>query len=369
MVGRLLSLALACSLGCVALATSQAQASDVPSELRQDKGSGRVARQNIIVSGSDAMTPFTTRIFQHLSASAQIVVPELQPVGTHAGFHKFCGGIGVEFPDIVAATRRMRQSEFDDCIAHTIADIIEIPIGYSALALVARREDAQIKLTPKTLYQAIVAELPVGQEMVVNPYRAWNQIDAKLPKADIRVILPAAAAGTRNFFDDMFMQGGCRKFSMIRNIYDDTDRVRMCVTARKDDRVIEIPVNYDDILPKLLLQSPPGTIGILPYFVAIAHRDTLQILPVNDVMPNAASMVDDSYEGVHTLYYYLKRAHMRDVQGNGVVRGLRQFIIETTSEAARGPEGYLVELGVVPLPADLRANERRSALRLERFTR
>ncbi len=370
MIRALITLALSGSIGYGALAASPAGADDVPAELVQDGlPGGKVARSRIIVTGSETMTPFTTRIFQALNPGLHIPAPESQPAGTHAGFLKFCTGIGAEFPDIVAATRRMRQSELDTCITHAIADIIEIPIGYSALVFVARREDAPVKLTPKTLYQAIAAELPVGQEMVTNPYRSWDQIDGKLPKAEIRVILPGSAAGTRNFFDDMFMQGGCRKFAMIRSIYDDVDRVRMCVTARKDGRLVEMPVNYDETLPETLLQSPPGTIGILPYFVAIAHLDTLQMLPVNGVMPTPATMTDDSYEGVHTLYYYVKRAHMRDAHGNGVVRGLRQFIVETTSDAARGPGGYLAGFGVVPLPAGLRASERRSALRLERFTR
>ena len=72
---------------------------------------------------------------------------------------------------------------------------------------------------------------------------------------------------------------------------------------------------------------------------------------------------------VQILYYYIKRAHMRSHEGNGVVRGLRQFIVEVTSEEARGSTGYLQAAGLVPLPPTERAEQRRSALRLERFTR
>jgi phosphate transport system substrate-binding protein len=108
---------------------------------------------------------------------------------------------------------------------------------------------------------------------------------------------------------------------------------------------------------------------MLPYLAAVSLQDKLDILPINGVMPTAETIADDRYEGVHTLYYYVKRDHMRDGHGNGVVRGLRQFINEATGEAARSPGGYLASLGVVPLPPELRAAARRSALRLERFTR
>ena len=369
MIKDFVTLVLASVLGWIGMPVGSTLAEDIPAELLQDVKGGVVARSQVMITGSETMGAFTARIFESLAASWQIPPPDVRPAGTHAGFLKFCEGIGAEFPDIVAATRRMRQSELDICIDKKIVDIIEIPIGFSAVAFVQRRDDQTLNLTPKILYQAIAADVPVGQDMLANPFQTWRQIDKKLPATDINVILPNAAAGTRNFFDDMFMQGGCRKYSVIKNIFDDTERVRMCTTVRKDGRVIELSVTYDDQLPKKLMESPAGTLGMLPYFVALKHLDTLKILPINDIMPSAKTIVDDSYEGVHTLYYYVKRAHMRDHQGHGVVRGLRQFILEVTSEAARGPGGYLEAMGVVPLAADDRASERRSALRLERFTR
>lgn len=366
MVRTLIAGVCACVLAVTASAVG---ADDVPAELLMDAVGGKAERARMEITGSEAMAPFTAAIARRLAERWHIPAPQELPAGTHAGFAKFCEGIGGEYPDIVAATRRMRQAELDTCIDKGIVDIIEIPVGFSAVAFVQRKSDPTVKLTPRTLYQALAAEVPVGQDLVANPYKRWKDIDKKLPDAEIRVLLPGAATGTRSFFDDMFMQGGCRKFSVIRLTFDDRDRVRLCVTTRTDGRAVEMPVGYDDQLPRKLLESPPGTVGILPYFVALGLADTLQMLPVNDIMPSPRTIADDSYEGVHVLYYYVKRAHMRDHQGNGVVRGLRQFIVEATSEEARGPGGYLEALGIVPSPADRRAAERRSALRLERFER
>ena len=356
-------------LAVLAVAAPAAGADDVPAELLQDVPGGRIERPRIVVTGSETMTPFTEAIAQRLADRWKVSAPEERPSGTHAGFVKFCEGVGAEYPDIVAATRRMRQAELDACVERGVVDIIEVPIGYSAVAFVQRKGDVPIRLSPKAIYQALAAEAPQGQDLAANPFQRWKQIDKKLPDDEIRVLLPGSATGTRNFFDDMFMQGGCRKFSVIRLTFDDRDRVRLCVTTRADGRMVEMTAGYDDLLPRALLDSPPGTIGILPYFVALARADTLQILPVNDVMPSARTIADDSYEGVHVLYYYVKRAHMLNHEGHGVVHNLRRFIVEATSEEARASGGYLEALGLVPIPADERLKERRSALRLERFER
>ena len=351
------------------LVASGARADDVPSELLHVAPGGKVERARMVVTGSESMTPFTKAIAARLGQRWQLPEPELQPVGTLAGFSSFCAGIGGEYPDIVAATRRIRQSEFDHCFDNGIVDIIEVPIGFSAVAFVGRRTDAPVALTTKAIYQAVAAVVPQGQDLIANPYKTWRQIDKSLPADEIRLLVPGVSTGTHNFFDDVFLQGGCRKFSVIKVVFDAGERVRLCVAPRADGRVVDLGVFYEDALPKAMMDSPPGTVGLLPYFVALAHQDTLRILPVNGVLPAPETIADDSYDGVQTLYYYVKRAHMRSHEGNGVVRGLRQFIVEATSEEARGAAGYLQAAGLVPLPSDLRAEQRRSALRLERFSR
>ena len=346
-----------------------ARAGDVPAGLLPTTSGGKTVRPQMVITGSETMTPFTAAIAARLAQRWQIPVPESQPVGTLAGFARFCAGIGGEYPDIVAATRRIRQGEFDRCLDNGIADLIEVPIGFGAVAFVGRRADAPIALTAKIIYQAVAAEVPQGPDLVANGFQRWREIDKTLPADEIRLLVPGQATGTHNFLDDVFLQGGCRKFPVIKTVFDAGDRVRLCIKPRADGRVVDLGVFYEDVLPKKLADSPPGTIGILPYFVALAHQDTMRILTVNGVSPSPETIVNDSYEGVQTLYYYIKRAHMRSHEGNGVVRGLREFIVEATGEAARGGGGYLEAVGLIPLPAAQRAEQRRSALRLERFSR
>ncbi|MEI6984529.1 MAG: substrate-binding domain-containing protein [Rhodospirillaceae bacterium] len=346
----------------------------IPPELLHDLETGKIERPKIIISGSDTMSPFNAEISRHLAAQWQIPHPEERLAGTHAGFVSFCSGIGAEYPDVVAATRRMRQTEFDVCAANGIVDLIEVPLGYSAVVFVAKRGDKTLKLTPKIIFQALAAEVPQGltsfaQDLLVNPYETWQQIDKKLPADLINVVLPGHATGTHSIFDDVFMQGGCRTFTIIKLIFYEKERVALCTTLRGDGRVVEIAKDYEEQVPAMVIKGPPGTVGVIPYFYAVKNADSLQILPVNGIMPTPQSIESDAYEGVHTVYYYFKRAHMRNHDGVGVVRGLRQFIVESSSEAARAPGGYLEALGLTPLPADMRLAQRRAALRLERFSR
>ncbi|CAK0756172.1 phosphate transport system substrate-binding protein [Azospirillaceae bacterium] len=351
------------------LGVNAAVRADVPADLLTEGPLDQIARPRMQIVGSEAMEHFTAAIALKLAAQWQITPPETHLIGTHEGFKSFCSGIGAEFPDIVAASRRMRQSELDSCIDHSIVDIIEVPIGYSALAFVMRRGDTPLDASPKTIYSAIVAEVAQGEELLVNSFQRWRQIDRKLPDTEIRLLVPDRKSGLRNFFDDVFMQGGCRKFSVIKLTHDAKERTKLCTTKRTDGRIVEISGEYDEILPGMLKNSPPGTVGVLPYFIVQQHSDTLQILPVLGILPSRETIRSDEYEGTHALYYYVKRAHMRNAQGVGVVRGLRHLIIEATSEAARAPGGYLEKLGLVPTPDAERLEQRRTALRLERFKR
>jgi phosphate transport system substrate-binding protein len=369
---RAAALALALALAPLAAAGMAAVAGandDVPPELLAESRNNQAARPRMMVVGSEAMSPFIAAIATRLTAQWQVPEPDTKLAGTHAGFVEFCGGIGGEYPDVVAASRRMRQVEFNECIKHGIADVIEVPIGYSALVFVIKRGDPAFDVTPKIIYTALAAEVPRGDELLVNVNQRWRQLDRKLPDTEIRMLMPDRTSGLRNFFDDVFMQGGCRKFSIIKLTFDAGDRVKLCTTKRTDGKITEIPGQYDEILPKKMLEMPSGTIGILPHYTAIQHPDKLQILSVEGVFPSPETIRHDDYEGAHALYFYFKRAHMRNAAGVGVVRGLRQFIVEASGEAARAPGGYLERLGLVALPEEDRQEQRRAALRLERLNR
>ena len=284
--------------GFFLLTCAVARADDIPDQLQHFSTGGKTERARMMITGSETMTPFTRAIVAHIAERWQLPEPEIQSVGTLAGFQNFCAGIGGDYPDIVAATRRIRQKEVDRCLDNGIVDIIEVPIGFGAVAFVGRRTDTAIPLTPKVIYQAVAAKVPQGQDLVPNIHQRWQQIDKSLPDDEIRLLLPGTTTGTHSFFNDVFLQGGCRKFPVIKMIFDAGARVRLCTVPRTDGRVVDLGVFYEDVLPKTLAESLPGTIGILPYFVALAHLDSLRILSVNGILPSPETISNDTYEGV-----------------------------------------------------------------------
>ncbi|MBC7157016.1 MAG: phosphate ABC transporter substrate-binding protein, partial [Rhodobacteraceae bacterium] len=64
---------------------------------------------------------------------------------------------------------------------------------------------------------------------------------------------------------------------------------------------------------------------------------------------------DGSYPVSRPLFFYVKNAH------RGVIPNLEEFLEEYMSEEALGPDGYLVERGLVPL-ADARRAEVQDAV-------
>ncbi|MGB5543191.1 MAG: substrate-binding domain-containing protein, partial [Gammaproteobacteria bacterium] len=66
--------------------------------------------------------------------------------------------------------------------------------------------------------------------------------------------------------------------------------------------------------------------------------------PVGGVTPTFDAIADGSYPVSRPLYFYVKKAHV------GVIPGIEGFLAEFTSEKAWGPDGYLTERGLIPMP-------------------
>ena len=79
------------------------------------------ARDRIQATGSSTVFPFTTAVaerFGQRSGKAPIV----ESTGTGGGMRLFCGGVGVNTPDVANASRRITASEFDTCKKTAYAD-------------------------------------------------------------------------------------------------------------------------------------------------------------------------------------------------------------------------------------------------------
>jgi phosphate transport system substrate-binding protein len=304
------------------------------------------SREQIRIVGSSTVFPYTQAVAEQYAASTGNAAPVVESTGTGGGFQIFCGGVGPDHPDITGASRAIKKSEFDLCVQNGVDSVTEVLIGYDGLSIAHSQQGPEISLTKAQIFQALAAEVEVDGQVVANPYKNWNEIDASLPAALITVFGPPPTSGTRDAFVELVMLVGCAEFPAIEAL-DDTRKEEVCERMRQDGPFIEAGENDNLIVQRL--NSDPNALGIFGYSFLFENSDTLKAVAVDGVAPNAETIADGSYAVSRPLYVYVKNAH------RGVIPGLEEFVAEYVSDAAFGPEGYLPERGLIVLPNDERA--------------
>jgi phosphate transport system substrate-binding protein len=297
------------------------------------------SRDQIRIVGSSTVFPYTQAVAEEF-ANMGNTAPVLESTGTGGGMRIFCGGVGVDFPDITGASRAMTQGEYDTCIANGVDSITEVLIGYDGLAIAISQDGPDMSLTKAQIFQALAAEVEVDGEVVANPYTRWNEIDASLPDAAINVFGPPPTSGTRDAFVELVMEEGCEAFEAIAAL--DEDRMEeVCQRMRTDGPFVEAGENDNLIVQRL--QADDNAVGIFGYSFLFENQDTLKAVGVDGVEPNEDTIADGSYGVSRPLFFYIKNAH------RGVIAGLQEFAEEYVSEESFGPDGYLSERGLISL--------------------
>jgi phosphate transport system substrate-binding protein len=357
-------------------------------------------RPELLIVGSSSMADYVDTAAEHLESHYAVARPIVALRGSTNGIAAFCDGLGPQFPDIVASSRGMHKGEFDRCIENGVLDIIEVKIGLSALYMVVKKGDTAFDLTPRMFYDALAAEIPESGEFESNPNQTWRDVNRLAPELPIRVILPGKESGTRFTFDAMVMQAGCRRVPEVSRIFAAAARVPKCITLRSDHvgtsapaemamdpagrmrvtpettgneferHVTEVEEPYGDKMIELLLRAPAGTIAVMAGEIYDDHSSKLEALTVGGFLPSDEAIDRFDYDIATPNFFYFKRGHMRDNAGRGVVRGIREFMQELTSEELMGRDGIFVKsFGLVPLSRAEVEVERRKVRSLSRFAR
>jgi phosphate transport system substrate-binding protein len=310
-------------------------------------GNGALAqsRDQIRIVGSSTVFPYTQAVAEQYAAMTGNPAPVVESTGTGGGFQIFCGGVGPDHPDITGASRAMKKSEYDLCVQNGVDSITEVLIGYDGLSIAHSNQGPDLALTKAQIFQALAAEVEVDGQVVANPYKNWNEIDASLPAAPINVFGPPPTSGTRDAFVELVMLVGCAEFPAIQAL-DDTRKEEVCERMRQDGPFIEAGENDNLIVQRL--NSDPNALGIFGYSFLFENSDSLKGVAVDGVAANAETIADGSYKVSRPLYFYVKNAH------RGVIPGLEEFIAEYVADSSFGPEGYLPERGLIVLDDAMR---------------
>jgi phosphate transport system substrate-binding protein len=155
---------------------------------------------------------------------------------------------------------------------------------------------------------------------------------------------PPPTSGTRDAFVELAMEHGCQSFPWIK-AKKESDAAwfkNVCMTLREDGAYIEAGENDNLIVQKL--ESNPNALGIFGFSYLEQNGDKISALAIDGQAPSYESISAGQYPISRPLYFYVKKAHI------GVIPNIDAFLAEFTSDKAWGPEGYLADKGLIPLP-------------------
>ena len=307
----------------------------------------RAAERNYIsVVGSSTVYPFATVVAEQFGKTTNFKTPKIESTGSGGGLKLFCNGIGVKYPDITNSSRRIKKSEVDMCTRNGIKEITEIKIGYDGIVIANSKKAKRMHVRRKDLFLALAKDVPTGKdgELISNPNKTWKDVNPALPNIKIEVLGPPPTSGTRDAFAELALEGGCKEFEWIKAIKkkDKTKYKAICHAVREDGAYVEAGEN--DVLIVRKLEANPDAFGVFGFSFLDQNEDRVQGSLVDGVEPTFENIADGNYPVSRPLYFYVKKAHAE------MIPGIKEYLLEFTSDKAWGEEGYLIDKGLIPMP-------------------
>ena len=303
------------------------------------------AREQIRIVGSSTVYPFATVVAEQFGRGGKFKTPIVESTGTGGGLKLFCAGAGMDTPDVANASRRIKSSEVDLCAKNGVASITEVKIGYDGIVLAHSKKAAGMNLTRRQLFLTLGKDVPgAGGALVANPHKTWKDVDPSLPARKIEVLGPPPTSGTRDAFNELAIEAGCKTFPELAAL-EASDNARFkktCLSIREDGAYIEAGENDNLIVQKVV--ANPNAVGVFGYSFLSQNTDSIAPETVEGVSPEFEEILSGKYSLSRPLYIYVKGAHAASIPG------LREFVNEFASEKAVGEYGYLVDKGLIPAP-------------------
>ena len=183
--------------------------------------SNAIARDTISIVGSSTVYPFSTVVAERFGKTTDFKSPKVEATGSGGGLKLFCNGLGTQTPDIANASRRIKESEFDQCQANGVKDIIEVKVGFDGIVLANSKQAAPMTLGLKDIYMALAKLVPGPDgKLIENPNKTWKDVNPTLPATKIEVLGPPPTSGTRDAFAELALEGGAREISDTQTLRD-----------------------------------------------------------------------------------------------------------------------------------------------------
>ncbi|NBD30724.1 MAG: phosphate ABC transporter substrate-binding protein [Alphaproteobacteria bacterium] len=283
-------------------------------------------RSTIRIVGSSTVFPFATAAAEQFGNSTDFDTPVVESTGSGGGLKLFCAGVGVEHPDVTNASRRVKMSEVETCAENGV-EFTEVLAGYDGIVMANAESGPAYELTKAQVWEALAAEGPLPT--------MWSDIDPALPAEDIEVLGPPPTSGTRDAFEELMMEAGCEEAGG-----EDCGGAGMEI--REDGAYVEAGENDNLIVSKL--EANDRALGVFGFSFLDQNQDSLQGTVIDGVEPTFENIASDAYPVSRSMFFYIKHAHVDVIPG--VLEYAREFV------SAQGPDGYMVDLGMIPVSED-----------------
>ncbi|AQS42244.1 MAG: Phosphate binding protein [Candidatus Tokpelaia hoelldobleri] len=319
-------------------------------------GVNAYARDQIQIAGSSTVLPYAKIVAEAFGDMyPDYKIPVIESGGTGAGIKEFCRGVGVNTIDIVNASRRMEQSELASCKAAGVGEVQEVRFGYDGIVLATDISGQGWNLTPGDIYKALAAQVMVDGRLQKNRVKTWADVNAALPKWEVRAYLPGEKHGTREVVENELMLAGCKTSGAFEALKKsglaEAAAKAACIAVRKDGRVVDIDGDYSETLARVIANKTG--IGVFGLSFYENNADKLEVVRINGVVPTAQTIVSGEYAVSRPLYFYVKKAHL------GVIPGLQEYVEFFLSDSMTGPDSPLVDYGLIAAPEHEREAQRK----------
>ena len=266
------------------------------------------ARDQINIVGSSTVYPFSTVVAENFGNKTGIKVPKIESTGSGGGMKLFCKGLGTGHPDITNASRRIKKNEFNQCKENGI-DVVEIKVGYDGIVIANSKKATLLNLTKRQIFLALAKQVTEGNKeggnLVDNPNKKWSDIDPNLPNKKIEVLGPPPTSGTRDAFNELAIEGGCKTFPKLKAIkkQDKKKYKAICRAVREDGAFIEAGENDNLIVQKLVENE--NAFGVFGFSFLIENEDKIQGSTVDGMAPTMETIADKSYGVSRPLYFWV----------------------------------------------------------------
>jgi len=300
------------------------------------------AENNIHITGSSTVLPFATIAAESFGENSGFETPIVEGGGTGAGIAKFCETSDPSSVDIANASRKMKSGEVSLCNKNGVGKVLEVRIGYDGIVFASAANGPEFAFTPSDWFNALAAEVVIDGKLVPNPYTKWSEVDPKLPDQEIMVFVPGTKHGTREVFDQKVITKGCTVFKSDKAFKARDGKADGCTALRQDGRAVEIDGDYTETLQRL--QANPQAVGVFGLSFYENNTDKLRVATFQGVVPTRETIAAGKYAVSRPLFIYVKTQHY------GSTAGLQEFVQYMVSDDLAGPDGIMVEAGLVADP-------------------